>query len=34
MIDSHAYLSQKSSVYKQTAKDMIKTGKEKPLYLK
>lgn len=33
MIDCHPYLSQKASIYKQTVKDMITTGKQKPLYL-
>jgi len=33
LIDSNAYLSQKSSVYKKTAMSMIKSGTQKPLYL-
>lgn len=33
MIDSNAYLSQKSKVYKTTAKQMINKGMEEPVYL-
>lgn len=33
LIESNAYLSQKSSVYKKTALSMIKSGTQKPLYL-
>lgn len=33
MIDEHHYLSQKASVYKQTAKTMIKKGQTQPIYL-
>jgi hypothetical protein len=33
MIESNNYLSTKHKVYKQTARDMIKSGQNKPLYL-
>ena len=33
MIDAHHYLSQKASVYKKTAKEMINKGMSQPVYL-
>jgi hypothetical protein len=33
MIDGNGYLSQKASIYKQTAKEMINKGTTQPTYL-